>query len=140
MKTGTPADGLPDGLLLFDGVCVFCSNWVRWVIRRDADGLYRFTPMQSDEGRALCTRLGIDADRPQSHVVIREGRALSKSDAGIAVLSSLPGWRWTRIMAAVPRSLRDWAYDRIARNRYALFGKTDVCWIPEPRERERFSS
>ena len=27
---------VPSGLVLFDGVCVFCSRWVRFVIERDA--------------------------------------------------------------------------------------------------------
>ena len=29
-----PIDGVPDGLIVFDGVCVFCSSWVQFVIAR----------------------------------------------------------------------------------------------------------
>jgi predicted DCC family thiol-disulfide oxidoreductase YuxK len=38
----------------------------------------------------------------------------------------------------LPRPLADWLYDRVAQNRYALFGRTDSCMIPPPEWRERF--
>lgn len=33
--------------------------------------------------------------------------------------------------------LRDWIYTRVARNRFALFGRTDLCSIPDPRLKAR---
>src|SRR5690606_25278788 len=54
-----PAPGEPEGLILFDGVCVFCSRWVRWVIERDHEARYRFMAVQTPGGRALALRLGI---------------------------------------------------------------------------------
>ena len=38
----------------------------------------------------------------------------------------------------MPRFLRDWLYDRVAKNRYRLFGKKELCLIPAPEERARF--
>jgi predicted DCC family thiol-disulfide oxidoreductase YuxK len=32
-----PAPDLPDGIVLFDGVCVLCSGWVNFIIARDPD-------------------------------------------------------------------------------------------------------
>ena len=133
-----PAPGEPEGLILYDGVCVFCSRWVRWVIARDRAGRFRFAPVQGAYGRRMAQSLGLDPDAPQSNAVIAGGMALFKSDATLAVLSSLPGWGWTRTLVAVPRPIRDWAYDRMAANRYRFFGRTDVCWLPAPEERERF--
>jgi predicted DCC family thiol-disulfide oxidoreductase YuxK len=65
------------------------------------------------------------------------GRALFKSDAAIAVLSRLPGFGWTRLLRFVPRKRRDLAYDRIARNRYAWFGRAEACILPGPALRGR---
>lgn len=135
-----PAEGEPDGLILFDGVCVFCSRWVRFVMERDKAGLFRFLPIQSARGRALAARLGLDPENPPSHAVVFDGRAFFKSQAGLAVLSRLPGWGWTRVLGAGPRPLLDWAYDRVAANRYRLFGRTDECMAPTANERERFLS
>jgi predicted DCC family thiol-disulfide oxidoreductase YuxK len=38
----------------------------------------------------------------------------------------------------LPLRLRDWLYDRVARNRYRLFGRRPVCMIPAPDVRARF--
>jgi predicted DCC family thiol-disulfide oxidoreductase YuxK len=38
----------------------------------------------------------------------------------------------------VPRPLRDFAYRAFARNRYRLFGRSEVCLVPTPELRRRF--
>jgi predicted DCC family thiol-disulfide oxidoreductase YuxK len=40
----------------------------------------------------------------------------------------------------LPRAVQDWLYRRMARNRYALFGRTDMCAVPDPRLRKRLMS
>ncbi len=133
-----PAPDLPDGLILFDGVCVFCSRWVRFVIARDPEARFRFLPIQSERGRALAVRLGVNPDEPETNIVVMDGRALMKSDALLAVLGVLKGTRPLAVLRRLPRPLRDPLYDLIARNRYAVFGRTDACMVPEPKDRERF--
>lgn len=132
-----PADDLPDGLFLFDGVCVFCSRSVRAVIARDPHARFHFLPLQSDDGRVLAARAGIDADAPQTNAVVRHGKLHFKSDAVLQVLTALPGWRWCKIGFLIPRALRNAAYDAIARRRYQWMGKSDHCWIPTARDRAR---
>ena len=63
-----PAPDVADGLILFDGVCVLCSGWVRFVIERDAAERFRFVPIQSPYGSALASRTGGEAQprRPRS--------------------------------------------------------------------------
>ena len=39
--------------VLFDGVCNLCNAWVRFVIRRDPAGIFRFAAQQSPAGRAI---------------------------------------------------------------------------------------
>lgn len=133
-----PAPDLADGLILFDGVCVFCSRWVRFVIARDAAARFRFLPIQSAQGRALAVRLGVNPDAPETNVVVMDGRALMKSDAALSVLGVLKGVRWLGALRHAPRWMRDPLYDLIARNRYAIFGRTEVCMVPGPDERARF--
>ena len=50
----------------------------------------------------------------------------------------MPRWRWVRVFAILPRPVRDWRYDRIARNRYQLFGRTESCMVPAPELLRRF--
>jgi predicted DCC family thiol-disulfide oxidoreductase YuxK len=47
-------------------------------------------------------------------------------------------WSLTPILYLLPRPLRDWLYNRIARNRYDWFGRRDVCYVPTPELRSRF--
>ena len=133
-----PAPDAPEGLILFDGVCVFCSRWVRWVIARDREAGFRFTAIQSATGKALAEAQGVDLVAPQTNAVTRDGRIHFKSDAVLAVVTLLPGWRWVGVFRRVPRGLRDALYDRVARNRYRLFGRSETCLVPTPGERSRF--
>jgi predicted DCC family thiol-disulfide oxidoreductase YuxK len=125
------------GLILYDGDCVLCSNWFRFVAQRDAQGKFLFTAIQSPYGRALAIRHGIDPDNPQSNAVLIDGRVNLRSDSAIAAISQLPGYGWVRMFRAVPKPLRDAAYSMIARNRYAWFGRNETCWLGGAKYAER---
>jgi predicted DCC family thiol-disulfide oxidoreductase YuxK len=133
-----PADDLPDRVILFDGVCVLCSRWVAFVIAHDPAARFRFVPIQTPLGRTLAARFGIDAENPQTNVIVMGGRAWFKLESALVVLAEIPGWRWTRIVYLLPKRARDFLYDRIAKNRYHLFGRRESCMVPAPELRERF--
>ena len=60
-------------------------------------------------------------------------RLASRSDAVISVLR-LIGGSWTiaaALLRIIPRSIRDWGYGIIARNRYRIFGKSESCPLPD---------
>jgi predicted DCC family thiol-disulfide oxidoreductase YuxK len=126
-----------DDVILYDGVCIFCSRWVRFVATRDVAQRFRFTPIQSDYGTRLAKTFGIDPNDPDTNAVVHGGIAYLKSDAALTVLASLPGWHWTRALRRVPKPLRDAVYSLVARNRYRIFGKYDVCFVPDAAMRAR---
>lgn len=129
----------PDGLMLFDGVCRFCSTSVRLVWRLDRRGVVRFTPVQSAYGRLLAERHGIDPDDPTTFVFFDQGRARLRSDGALAILARLEApWRWLAVLRVIPKGLRDGAYDWIAANRYRLFGRYEACMVPTPGLTTRF--
>jgi|SRR5580700_3602527 predicted DCC family thiol-disulfide oxidoreductase YuxK len=133
-----PAADVPDRVILFDGVCVLCSRWVAFVIAHDPAARFRFVPIQTPLGRELAARFGIDAENPQTNVVVMDGRAWFKLESALEVLAQINGWRWTRLAYALPKRARDFLYDRIAQNRYRLFGRRDACLVPTPDVRGRF--
>ena len=100
-----------DDVILYDGVCVFCSRWVRFVASRDTERRFRFTAVQSGYGTRLAQAFGIDPGDPDTNAVIHGGVACFKSDAALTVLSALPGWGWARALRAVPQPLRDGVYN-----------------------------
>lgn len=117
-----------EDLILFDGDCVLCSRVARFVHKRDAAQRFKFVAIQCSYGHALAARFGVNADNPETNVVVADGVAHFKGDAALAVLTRLPRWRWTRHARILPRALRDWIYDRIARSRYRIFGRRERCW------------
>lgn len=133
----TATDWPDDGIILYDGVCVLCSGWMRFVIRRDTGLLLRFTPIQSAYGRALALALGINPDDPDTNAVIWRGMAYRRSDAALRVLSLLPGLGWMAWLHAVPRPLRDLVYRMVARTRYRVFGRHQVCDLGDGRYSQR---
>jgi predicted DCC family thiol-disulfide oxidoreductase YuxK len=120
-----------DDVILYDGVCVFCSRWVRFVATRDVAQRFRFTAIQSDYGTRLAQTFGIDPSDPDTNAVIHGGVAYFKSDAALTVLASLPGWHWTRVLRRVPKPVRDAVYSLVARNRYRIFGRYEECFVPD---------
>jgi predicted DCC family thiol-disulfide oxidoreductase YuxK len=126
-----------DDVILYDGVCVFCSRWVCFVATRDVQQQFRFTAIQSGYGTRLAQAFGIDPGDPDTNAVIHGGVAYFKSDAALTVLSALPGWGWVRMLRAVPKPFRDAVYNLVARNRYRIFGKYEECFVPDAEMRAR---
>jgi len=137
----TPAPLLKPGetVVLFDGVCKLCNSWARFLIRHDHDRRVRLAAVQSPEGQALLAWAGLPLDQFDTLAVIRDRHYWERSEAVFEIIAQLPArWRPLLLLRAIPRFLRDWAYDRIARNRYRLFGKYDTCLLPDPDHEQRF--
>jgi predicted DCC family thiol-disulfide oxidoreductase YuxK len=130
-------------LFLYDGVCALCNGVVRFLIRRDGRDRLRYAPLQSSLGREVLARFGISTF-PDGVVLVTDAltpreRLYQRSDAGAASLQLLgQPWRLVgRVLALVPRPLRDWSYGIVARFRYRLFGRYDTCPLPTPEQRGR---
>ena len=126
-----------DDVILYDGVCVSCSRWIRFIAARDREQRFRFTAIQSLYGRRLAQAFGIDPQDPDTNAVIHGGVAYFKSDGALTVLGTLPRWGWVRALRAVPKPLRDAVYNLVARNRYRIFGKYEECFVPDAGFRDR---
>jgi predicted DCC family thiol-disulfide oxidoreductase YuxK len=126
-----------DDVILYDGVCVFCSRWIRYIATHDVSRRFRFTAIQSDYGTRLAQAFNIDPNDPDTNAVIHGGVAHFKSDGALTTLSLLPGWRWVRALLLIPKPIRDAVYNLVARNRYRIFGKYDECFVPDAAMRAR---
>jgi predicted DCC family thiol-disulfide oxidoreductase YuxK len=128
-------------ILLFDGVCNLCNGFVGFVLTRERGSELRFCAMQSPRGQELLRRFGLPLAEFESVALIEDGAAHLKSEAFLRVLRHLRfPWPWLGWARIVPRPVRDWLYDGIARNRYRLFGRRAACMVPPPRSAGRFLS
>jgi predicted DCC family thiol-disulfide oxidoreductase YuxK len=140
LQTGEfPAEDSESTILLFDGVCHFCHAAVHFIIRRDPEARVRFASMQSEVGKRLLKKAGLDPARLSTVVLYDHGRVYVKSDAVLRVCRKLNGlWPLLYGGIVIPRRIRDAFYDGVARNRYRWFGQTEQCRVPDRSERFRF--
>jgi predicted DCC family thiol-disulfide oxidoreductase YuxK len=73
--------------------------------------------------KQLLSKLIIDTNKIDSIIFISEEKFLFKSDAAIEIAKLLNGFpRYLQYFRFIPRPIRDFIYDLIAKNRYRLFG------------------
>ena len=129
----------PRAVVLFDGVCNLCNGFVRFVIPRDPLGRIRFAALQSEAARRLMAPTGVTRGDADSIVLVERERAFVRSEAALRIARQLRfPWPLLYGLVLVPRPIRDWAYDIVARNRYRWFGRRDVCMMPGPETQDRF--
>lgn len=126
------------GIVFFDGVCNLCNAAVRFIVKRDTQGYFRFASLQSEAAKRLLPsscreRFG------DSIVLLEDEECFGASTAALRIARRLRA-PWPLVYGAilVPRFLRDPVYRWIARNRYRWFGKKDSCELPTPELRSRF--
>lgn len=126
-------------LVLFDGVCKLCNGWVKFLIRHDRQRRFRLASVQSPEGQAILAWFGLPLERFETMAYVEDGELFVRSTAVLRILAQLP-WPWRAVawLRLCPRPWSDWCYDRIALNRYRLFGRYDSCLLPDPDHDQRF--
>jgi predicted DCC family thiol-disulfide oxidoreductase YuxK len=126
-------------LIVFDGECVLCSGFFRFITRVDRTQRFHFAHAQSPFGQALYTALGLPNDDFETNLIIVDGVVHTHLDSFAAAMRAI-GWPWRAlgVIRLLPRPLKTFLYARIARNRYALFGRYDTCMMPDPSLSARF--
>ena len=125
--------------ILFDGVCNLCSGFVVFTIRRDPDAKFKFASLQSEEGEKIQKEFNMNPDDISTMVLIDDDKYFIKSGAALRIFKQLNGlWPVLYVFIIIPRPIRDYVYDIVAKNRYKWFGKQDQCMLPTPELKERF--
>jgi predicted DCC family thiol-disulfide oxidoreductase YuxK len=126
-------------IIVFDGKCVMCSRFARFIIRHDRAGRFRLLPAQTPLAAALYAHYGLHPTRYESYLLIENGRVWLKSEGSIRMFERLGfPWSFASVARAIPRSVRDRLYDVIARNRIRWFGAREVCLLSLPGHEDRF--
>src|SRR5580658_7266220 len=136
---------MPHPILLYDGVCALCNSFVRFILRRDRNAMFRFASLQSAFAAPILTRHGaspndLDTVYVVVHYELTDEYLLSRSEAVLFVLKQLAGpWRASAsLLQLLPKSLRDAVYNAVARRRYRIFGRSEACMLPPDQDRNRF--
>lgn len=130
-----------DIFTVMDARCSLCARGAAWIARNDRAQEFTIIPLQSDVGNALMRHYGLDPGDPTSWLYVEDGRAYTSLDAFIRVGRRLGGvWKGFGLLRILPRSLQDIMYRAVARNRYRIFGTTDLCTLPDAEVQKRLLS
>jgi len=128
-----------DKVILFDGVCKLCNAWSHFILKYDNQRLFKLASVQSDAGQAILRHYGYPLDRFDTMLLVDCGVAYAKSTAFLQVVRQLPfPFKLLAVGRLIPRPIRDWLYDRVAINRYKIFGRYDQCVVPSAEHVGRF--
>ncbi|PDH46222.1 MAG: thiol-disulfide oxidoreductase [Bacteroidetes bacterium MED-G21] len=110
-------------ILYYDGFCVLCNKSIRFIINRDRKNQFKIGFLNSLKKQ----------DKHDSVVLVHKGIKYQYSTAVIKSLILLGGiYKLTALLFIFPKSLRDFVYKMIARNRYKWFGRHNTCpTLPE---------
>jgi len=128
-------------LILFDGVCNLCNSSVVYVIKRDTKNKFLFAPLQSDSGEKVINRFDINTKETDSILLFnpQTDKINYKSTAALKIAKQL-GFpiNLLGVFLIVPKFIRNWVYDYIAKHRYQWYGKKEACMIPTPELKAKF--
>ena len=112
-ETGVRRTARP--VVFFDGNCGLCRALVALVSRAKQGGRIRFEPLEGDVARR---HLRPEQLAEQTLWLKHQARVHARSSAVLRLMWLL-GWPWNlaAVLLLVPRPLRDWIYDAVARRR-----------------------
>ena len=126
-------------IIFYDGICGLCNRTVQLIIRLDKKEIFRFAALDSDFAKVHLQSKNIKRENFDSIILIINNKQYFYSEAILKIFSLL-GFPYKLLLLAYifPKSLRDWIYKWIARNRYKIWGKYDSCPIPKEHQRKLF--
>ena len=131
-------------IVLYDGVCGLCNRAVQFLLKRDRLDRLQFASLQSDLAAKVLNRHGLDPKGLDTvYAVLNYGEPnetlLAKGDAFLFFAGVVGGiWSVARVVKIMPRPVRNRLYDFVARHRYQVFGKSESCMLPDPKQRHKF--
>jgi predicted DCC family thiol-disulfide oxidoreductase YuxK len=131
-------DNIPEHIILFDGVCNLCNGAVMFVSKHDKKKIFHFASLQSNSGQTLLKKYGLSTSDLDTFVYIKSGEYYTRSKAGLMVLNDLGRfWKLFSYLKFLPEPFLDFIYNKVAKNRYRIFGKKNHCTMMEIDLQER---
>ena len=126
-------------VIIFDGICNFCNGAVNFIIKRDHTNRFVFAPLQSPMAQKLIAEYGVENVGFDTFLLIKNNQCYFRTDAAFQITKDLNGfWYLFQVLKVLPRPIRDYFYRLFARNRYRIFGKTELCMVPTSELKNKF--
>lgn len=125
-------------IIFFDGICTLCNSSIDFFVKNAKDKSFYIASLQGETAQKTLFKNG-EQDIPDSIILYTQNKIYYKSSAVLRIskylkfpLNILP------VFFIIPKFIRDWVYDYIAKNRYKWFGQKNTCRIPNENEKDFF--
>lgn len=126
-------------IIFFDGVCNLCNASVQFVIAHDKKDQFSFSAIQGELAKEVLPNFKVDPGKLNTVLLLAEGKLYTKSSAELQIAKKLSGaWPLLYGFIIIPKFIRDWFYNIIAKNRYKWWGKEESCWVPTAGLKSKF--
>ncbi len=123
-------------IIIYDGVCVMCNSFFRWVHKNDKKNIFMFSNFQSKYSLNNMDKL---KNTDSIAVVLKDGGVLRKTEAVYYILKKTNSFLAARFLIfVIPYPISNIFYDFIASIRYNIFGKYDSCPILDNKYKLKF--
>ena len=124
-------------IILFDGSCMLCNNFVQFVLKHD-NQRFIFVSSSSLKGMEICKihKLSLFSQIDTIYL-IQNGKISSKSTAILSILyhCGLHFQLLSLLLRLIPTFIRDYFYDIVSKNRHKIIKSS--CALVDSKNRER---
>ncbi len=126
-------------IIVFDGECVLCNHFFNFIVAIDRQQQFHFLTAQSPAGEILYQHFGLKKGDFDTSLVLVNGLLFERMQGFYKVMKiiGLP-WSLLSVFGLLPNAINNFLYNRVARNRYRIFGRRDHCLIPDEQIKSRF--
>ncbi len=126
-------------IVLFDGVCNLCNTSVRFLLAYNRKENLHFASLQSNFAKELLAKYNLPKTDLDTVVFIEDQKISTQSTAAFEISKHLIyPWRAIEHFKHLPKSITDWFYKIISKNRYNWFGRKNECMVPKAEWKHRF--
>jgi len=123
-------------IVFYDGSCGFCNKTVQLILKLEKNQECQFAAIQSSFAQQFFKKQNIVVDMSTFYYA-KNGTVFTKSTGFIELSKEFRRpWNYLTILTIIPKKIRDFFYDVIARRRTKLAG--NFCYLPHSEEKKRF--
>jgi len=126
-------------IIFYDSYCNLCNGFINAIVKLDKKNVFLFAPINGKNAKKLLKKINLKNTSFDSVILFNNNRISYKSKAVIEILISLGSiYKVLVISKIIPRTILDWLYDVVAKNRYSWFGKQDRCIVTDKKIISKF--
>ncbi len=124
-------------IVFIDDECIFCNYWGNFILKNDQSNSILISPASSSFFKEIQNKYTLLPNPKETIILFHNNDIFEKSNAVIKIARLMKNWHSIIIIGyIIPKIIRDFLYDIIAKNRKSLM--TDSCVIDELKKRDKY--